>query len=95
MGRLAANKRAILVTGANEAGVKVEHGGSVPYWTRKSPSVPELTGLGEETDRDAAIVALSIAHDWSASRLSNLFGISERHVRRVVLDFKRTFGVEG
>jgi hypothetical protein len=53
-----------------------------------SPGLDELTGLGRQSERDGAIVALNLKCGWSAARIAKMFRMSERMVQKVVSRFK-------
>jgi hypothetical protein len=71
----------------DERGERAVIGSKPTRMDAHSPGIDELSGLGPDSERDGAIVALYHQSDWSTGRLSRLFGMSERHVFRVLADF--------
>lgn len=78
--------------GVDQQGVRAVRGDTRGRHDADSPGMDELTGLGAEAERDAAIVALSLRCRWSSARLARMFGLSSRRINQVVAAFNAEFG---
>lgn len=80
------------MTGVDESGMRAVKSSGPGRFDKFSPSLDELTGMGPESDRDGAIIALALKCRWSPDRLATLFGITERRVQQIVAAFLAEFG---